>query len=57
MTEAPAHRDRLRPVTNGVRSNIHQLVWHKRTEEDPAQRWFRELVLECAKRVTASGLS
>jgi len=35
----------------------YDLVWHKRTEEDPAQKWFRELVLECAKRVTASGLS
>jgi len=35
----------------------YDLVWHKRAEEDPAQRWFRELVLECAKRVTASGLS
>jgi len=35
----------------------YDLVWHKRTEEDPAQRWFRSLVLECAGRVTASGLS
>ena len=35
----------------------YDLVWHKRTEQDPAQRWFRELVLECAKRVTASGLN
>jgi len=35
----------------------YELVWHKRVQEDPAQRWFRELVLECAKRVTASGLS
>ena len=35
----------------------YDLVRHKRLEEDPAQRWFRELVLACAKRVTASGLS
>lgn len=35
----------------------YELVWHKRSEEDPAERWFRQLVLECAKRVTASGLS
>jgi len=35
----------------------YNLVWHQRSEDDAAQRWFRHLVLECAKRVTASGLS
>jgi DNA-binding transcriptional LysR family regulator len=35
----------------------YDLVWHRRTENDPAQRWFRETVLECAARVAASGLS
>jgi len=35
----------------------YDLVWHKRAEEDPAQRWFRDMVMECARRVTASGLS
>jgi len=35
----------------------YDLVWHKRSEDDPAQRWFRQLVLDCAKRITASGLS
>jgi DNA-binding transcriptional LysR family regulator len=35
----------------------YDLVWHKRSEEDPAQRWFRHLVLDCAGHVTASGLS
>ena len=35
----------------------YDLVWHKRAEEDPAQRWFREPVLKCARRATASGFS
>jgi len=35
----------------------YDLVWHRRYEEDPAQRWFRELVVACAGRVMAAGLS
>ena len=35
----------------------YDLVWHKRNAENPAQRWFRQLAMECAKRVAASGLS
>ena len=35
----------------------YDLVWHRRVEEDPAQRWFRALLLECAGRVAGSGLS
>lgn len=33
------------------------LVWHNRMSEEPAQKWFRQLALECAKDVAASGLS
>ncbi len=35
----------------------YDLVWHQRSEEDQAQRWFRDLVTACAKRVMAAGLS
>ena len=35
----------------------YDLVWHKRAEEDPAQRWFRDMVMDCARRITASSLS
>ncbi|MCP3997727.1 MAG: LysR family transcriptional regulator [bacterium] len=35
----------------------YDLVWHRRTNDDPAQEWFREMILECAARVAASGLS
>jgi DNA-binding transcriptional LysR family regulator len=35
----------------------YDLVWHKRLDGDPAQQWFRGLLLRCAEHVEASGLS
>ena len=35
----------------------YDLVWHKRLDGDPAQQWFRQLLLRCAEQVAASGLS
>jgi len=35
----------------------YDLVWHKRLDQDPAQQWFRGVLLRCAERVVASGLS
>ena len=35
----------------------YDLVWHKRLDGDPAQQWFRRVLLQCAEQVAASGLS
>ena len=35
----------------------YDLVWHNRLDGDPAQQWFRQVLLQCAEQVAASGLS
>ncbi|MBK7535555.1 MAG: LysR family transcriptional regulator [Myxococcales bacterium] len=34
---------------------VINLIWHERTQSDPAQRWFREQIIACAGRSRARG--
>jgi len=45
------------PVPFPLANFSYDLVWHKRLGRDPAQQWFRQVLLECAEVVAAAGLS
>ncbi|MEO8801148.1 MAG: hypothetical protein ABI551_24870 [Polyangiaceae bacterium] len=39
------------PPELGLKAFTMALVWHERTQHDPAHKWLRELIAEIAKTV------